>query len=55
MNKSYQLTKCSDDYWSYDKTPFYNSKQVSISKTKDGDIIAHVVKKDGKKEILVSK
>ena len=43
------------DYWSYDQTPFYNAEQVSISKTKDGEIIARVVKKDGKEEILVNK
>lgn len=44
-----------DNYWSFDQTPFYNAKQVSISKTEDGEIIAAVVKKDGKEEILVSK
>lgn len=44
-----------DNYWCFDQTPFYNAKQVSIYKTKDGKIIANVVKKDGKKEILVSK
>lgn len=32
------------DYWGYDRTPFYNAKQVSISKTKDGKIIVDVVK-----------
>ena len=44
-----------DNYWGFDQTPFYNAKQVSISKTKDGEIIACVVKKDGKEEILVNK
>lgn len=38
------INKCSNDYWSYNQTPFYNAKQVSIYKTKDGEIIVDVVK-----------
>lgn len=55
MNKDYQFSKCSSDYWSFNQTPFYNAKQVSIYKTKDGEVIARVVKEDGKEEILVNK
>lgn len=43
------------EYWRYDKTPLYNAEQVSLSKTEDGEVVAHVIKKDGKEEILISK
>lgn len=44
INKNYQFSKYSNNYWSYNQTPFYHAKQVSISKTKDGKIIVDVVK-----------
>lgn len=41
--------------WSFDKTPLFHAKFCSLSKTKDGKVIAEVERNDGIKDTYISK
>lgn len=43
------------EIWSFDKTPFFHAKSCSLSKTRDGKVIAEVERNDGTKDTYISK
>lgn len=41
--------------WSFDKTPLFHAEFCSLSKTRDGKVIAKVERNDGTKDTYISK